>query len=472
MSFLPDAREIIQQLELYHQQSISMQASAINQLPLADLVSAMDLEKWAKNGGLTGEHLLKFTEKYLSATTRLHHPGFLAHQCAAPHYGSALASMIDGFTNNPMNIYEMGPAAASIEYFVINWMLEKVGWAPAPYPPNRMDPQKITGGGVLTHGGSLANLTALIAARTKMAPSVWDTGNPPDLALLASPENHYSITRAAGILGMGQKSIYHLEVDQNGVIRPDKLDKAYIRMKEDGKRAIALVANACSTAAGLYDPIREIAQFCRENDIWLHIDGAHGASALLSEKYRHLLDGIELADSLSWDAHKMMQTTSLCTAVLVRDVATLERAFQQEASYLFHEKEEPGIDFIERTVECTKAGLGLKFFMVLGCLGEKGLAHFIDRQYDLALECYEYIRQIPGFECPVRPQANILCFRVDGDDERQLFIRDQLIAEGKYYLSTSDFGGRRCLRLSLMSPQTTLRTIQDLVSEIRSLTGI
>jgi len=319
-----------------------------------------------------------------------------------------------------MAIYEMGPAAAAIEFFVINWMLEKVGWSPSP-SPRQADPNAVYGGGVLTHGGSLANLTALLAARARLAPETWNDGAPADLALLAPAESHYSVARAAGIMGLGRGSIYSLPVDEKGRILPDRLGEVFQRARDDGKRPFALVANACSTAVGLYDPLEEIAHVCREqHGVWFHVDGAHGASALVSPTLRRLLTGVALADSLVWDAHKLMRTPTLCAAVLVRDARTLDAAFQQEASYLFHDKEEPGFDFIHRTVECTKAGLGLRFFAVLAALGERGLAEYVERQFALASDAYRYISSQRGFECPVEPQANILCFRISGTDEQQL----------------------------------------------------
>jgi L-2,4-diaminobutyrate decarboxylase len=327
------------------------------------------------------------------------------------------------------------------------------------------------GGGVLTHGGSLANLTALAAARSRIAPEAWEEGNPGDLVLLVSPQNHYSISRAAGILGLGQKQVRLVEVDERGVILADRLPATVARLKAEGKRVQAVVANACSTAVGQYDPLREIGQFCRAEGLWLHVDGAHGASALVSARLRTLLDGVELADSLVWDAHKMLRTPTLCAAVLVRDGRTLDQAFQQEASYLFHEKEQPGFDFIHRTVECTKAGLGLRLFMVMAALGEPGLASYVERQYDLAAEAYAYLQQQPDLECGVAPQANILCFRTSGADEQQLWLRDQLICEGDFHISTTDFNGKRYLRLSFMNPDTTLEDVKHLVAAIRRLSG-
>ena len=468
MSFLADAEIVITALENYYRESISKQKPVINQIPLETLISDLDLSAHVQDGRLSGQRLAQFLKKYLESTTRLLHPAYLAHQVGTSHYAGALAALIDGFTNNPMAIYEMGPGAASIEWFIINWLLEKVGWLPQPL---RMpdSPDRVFGGGVLTHGGSLANLTVLLAARSKMAPQAFQEGNPRDLVLLAPAESHYSIARAAGIMGLGRNAVYPLTVDEKGVVVPDKLPQVYARLKAEGKSVFAVIANGCSTAAGLYDPIREIGEFCNAHDLWFHIDGAQGAGALLSQKHKNLLNGVELADSLIWDAHKLMRTPALCTAVLVKDFRTIDRAFQQEASYLFHEKEQPGFDFIHRTVECTKSGLGLKWFFVLAALGEQGLEKHVDDQFELAKQAYGYIESQPEFDCAAKPQSNILCFRLTGSDQLQLDIRDKLIAEGEFYLSTTAFGGQRFLRMVFNHPHTNLDDIKQLIQSIRNL---
>lgn len=463
MSFLSDARIVSRALNRFHRLSIKRRGRVISQVPIEDLVAALDLKDFTGQGGLRGRKLARFMGRYLESSTRLHHPAYMAHQVAVPAYAGALAALVDGFTNNAMAIYEMGPAAAAIEFFVLNWMIEKVGWVPAPYP-RESSGTAAHAGGVLTHGGSLANLTALLAARTRLAPDSWEKGCPGDLAVLAPAESHYSVARAVGLLGIGGDALYPLEVDVNGRIVPDRIPAAFARVKVDGRRPMALVANACSTAVGLYDPLVEIAEACRAHGVWLHVDGAHGASALLSERHRGLLRGVEAADSLVWDAHKLMRTPTLCAAVLVRDSRMLDGAFQQEASYLFHDKEQPGVDFIHRTVECTKAALGLRFFAVLGSLGEHGLARYVERQFALAREAYAFIVSLPEFECPVEPEANILCFRIRGDDALQIAVRDALIAEGSFYLSTAELNGRRCLRAAFMNPDTSLQ-------DVRSMTG-
>jgi L-2,4-diaminobutyrate decarboxylase len=483
MSFARDARIVARQLAHYYRESRAARVPVIDQRPLEGIVRELELAELASRGGLSGARLRRFLRSYLERTTRLHHPAYLAHQVAVPHPSGSLGSLVDGFTNNAMAIYEMGPAAAAIEYFLINWLLGKVGWAPAPYPggtppypgapaPYPGAPEQPSGpghgGGVLTHGGSLANLTALIAARSRLAPEVWEQGNPAGLALLAPAASHYSVARAAGILGLGHRAIYELETDERGVIRPERLPAAWERLTGDGRRAVALVANACSTALGLYDPLEEIAEFCAAHGVWLHVDGAHGAGALLSPELAPRLRGVQRADSLVWDLHKLARAPTVCAAVLVRDAASLDRAFQQEASYLFHQKDQPGFDFIHRTVECTKAGLGLRFFAVLGAMGERGLAAYVEALHRITREAFQLIRSQPDFECAAEPQSNILCFRLKADDERQMALRARILAEGSFYLSTAEHAGRRWLRLVFMNPDTGLAEVRRLLARLRA----
>ncbi len=481
--FAPDAHATVDALDAYYRESVTGRPPVIHQERLGRTIEQLGLATLVREGGLAGPRLETFVRDYLATTTRLHHPGFLAHQVAAPHPTGSLAGLIDGFTNNAMAIYEMGPGAASIEFFVVNWMLEKVGWRPAPIegggtfsPPDGGDStsQSTTddrpiGGGVLTHGGSLANLTALLAARRQAAPESWRTGTPNDLVLFAPAVSHYSIARAAGILGLGQDAVWPLEVDERGATIAERLPAALEAARSAGKRPLAVVANACNTPVGVYDPLRPIGEFCRAHGIWLHVDGAHGASALVSPTHRRLLDGIDLADSLTWDAHKMLRAPTLCAALLVRDHRTIDGAFQQEASYLFHEKEQPGVDFAHRTVECTKAGLGLKVFMVLAALGERGLAEYVDHEYALTQLAYEYVVAQPDLDCAVRPESNILCFRVAGGDGRQLRIRDALNEEGSFYLSSTVFRGRRYLRMVVINPETSFADIERCIERVREV---
>jgi L-2,4-diaminobutyrate decarboxylase len=418
----------------------------------ATVAAKLNLHRLLRDGGLDAATFPAWLRDYLDESVRLHHAGYMAHQISPPDVGGALADIVHAVADQPMSIYEMGSGAASVELAVVDWMVEKVGWS---VPES---------GGVLTHGGSLANMTALLAARAHAAPDAWKHGVDGSLAILAPPSAHYSVARAAGMMGLGEDAVVPLDVDALGRIDVVALPDALQRL--GGRTPIALVAGACATTTGLYDDLRAIAHFCRAHGIWFHVDGAHGASALLSVKHRGLLDGIELADSVIWDAHKMLRTTALCAAVLVRRSADLPQAFQQHATYIDFSNAE-GVDVIDRQVECTKAELGLKVFLSLAFAGEQGAAGYVEDQYAKALALWRMVRERPGFSAPYRPQSNILCFRYCGAD--QLAIREELLGRGDFYLTSAEIDGVRHLRVSLMSPatdETTLAAMLDAIEDV------
>ncbi|NER15224.1 diaminobutyrate decarboxylase [Leptobacterium flavescens] len=462
---------VLERLSDFLSQSQSGNTKVLIQRPPAEVADNLELEKFIRNGTLSAGNIDELLSKYLDNTQHLHHPQFIGHQAAAPHVASSISDMIHGVVNNPMAIYEMGPAAAVMEKVVINWMLEKVGWFGAE-KLSETDPRKTGGGGILTHGGSMANLTAMLAARAKADPDAWTDGTSNDLVVMGPEVSHYSISRAISIMGMGSKAMVPIKVNEQEVLDPDNLYPVYNRLKEEGKRVMAVIANGCATSTGLYDPIEEVGQFCRENDLWYHVDGAHGAVALLSPKEKHLLKGVELADSLTWDAHKMLQTSALCAAVLVKDHKNLDNTFRQKGSYIFFEKEQLGIDSISNAIECTKSGLGTKLFWALAGEGEEGMKQFIEGRYNVTKDFYELIQAHPDFECPCYPESNILCFRYTKyglDNSFQLALRNELVKRGDFYITTAVVNGERYLRLSVMNKHTAVENIQKLMDEVEGI---
>src|SRR5437867_1954668 len=218
--FRYDGTMVLRMLAKYLKTSRSGRGPSVKMRPPAELAKELRLQKWIRDGGLQARELERFLQEYLDHTTRMHHPGYMAHQVSAPHPAAALADLIHGLTNNPMAIFEMGPAAATLEVAVIDWMLERVGWQPAIGCEEAREGE-VRAAGVLTHGGSLANLTALLAARARAAPEAWEQGTPRDLAVLAPECAHYSIARAVSILGLGSRAIVPVDVDEREVVVPE-----------------------------------------------------------------------------------------------------------------------------------------------------------------------------------------------------------------------------------------------------------
>jgi len=465
------SRLVLDELRAYQSASERGDTHVVLQKEGDDLAAQMGLAKWIRGGGLNADNVQAFLTPYLENSQHMHHPGFIGHQVAVPHEGAAIADMIHGVINNPMAVYEMGPTASVIERVVVNWMLEKAGWFTGAI--DGFAPSANNGAGVLTHGGSLANLTAVLAARARAFPSAWQEGTPSNLAVIAPAATHYSLARAVSIAGLGQNALCYAPVNELDVLQPEKLEETYRQAVDAGKTVFMVSANACTTATGLYDPIDEVAEFCEAHNLWLHVDGAHGGSVLLSDKERHLMKGISRADSLTWDAHKMMRTSALCAAILFKDQKSMLGTFHQDASYIFYGDDQIGFDVGPYAVECTKSALGAKLFWVLAMDGEQGLAAFVEKQYADTRAFYELINAQPDFTCPYKPEANILCFKYDGVDgnDAQLALREKLLARGNFYITTAVVGGVRYLRLSVMNPLTSVETIKKLLEDIRALQG-
>jgi L-2,4-diaminobutyrate decarboxylase len=462
-SFRRDGHRIVDRLADY------LRRAASGSLPVLPAASPDDARANfpADLGATPREDLDALAERVIESAQHLHHPRYVGHQVTPPLPRAALFELVSALLNNSMAVFEMGPGGTAMEDAVIRTFARALGFGDGAR-------------GVLTSGGSIGNLTALLAARrAKAPPDVWAEGlaGTPPLAVLASRDAHYSIARAAAIAGLGEQAIVPVAIDPRRRMRPDALGDAFDRARHAGRTPIAVVASAGATPTGSFDPLVPIAEFCAARGLWLHVDGAHGASAALSPRHRHLLEGIERADSVVWDAHKMMMMPALVTAVLFREGRSSYEAFAQDASYLFHgaDAEEPWFDVGRRTLECTKRMLSLPLYACLRTLGTAPFAEYVERTFALGRRLYERLAEAPDFEAPVEPEANIVCFRymsstlthmadVDALQER---IRKRVVASGRYYFVQTRLDDRLYLRTTLMNPATTDDDLAGLLGAIR-----
>jgi L-2,4-diaminobutyrate decarboxylase len=402
----------------------------------------------------------------LSGSNHLHHPRYVGHQVTAPVPLAALCDAVSSLLNNGMAVYEMGPVATAMERNVLRWMAARLGL------PGSTD-------GVLTSGGSLGNLTALLAARqAKAGYDAWNEGAHagPPLTVLVAKTAHYCVARSARIMGWGEGGVTPVAVDEHFRLRPESLDAALKTATLAGRKVIAVVASAGSTATGAFDPLEQVADFCERHGLWFHVDGAHGASAALSPAYRHLVRGIERADSVVWDAHKGLLMPALVTAVLFRDGARSFEAFAQEASYLFHgEAERPWSDVALRTMECTKEMMALKVYACLAVLGTRLFSDAVTESYDQARRFAQRLSAAGDFEVAVPPDCNILCFRHTPEhvppaewDALQGRLRERLVTRGDFYLVQTKLPKGVYLRVTLINPLTTDADLDAMMDALRA----
>jgi L-2,4-diaminobutyrate decarboxylase len=325
---------------------------------------------------------------------------------------------------------------------------------------------------VLTSGGALGNLTALLAMR-QSAPDAdtWDGGTPHRLAVLAGEHAHYSIERAVRIMGWGRHGLVPVPADEAFRLRASALEDSWSAATRAGLRVIGVVANACSTATGTYDPLDEIAGFCEARGLWLHVDAAHGAPALLSPTYRSRLAGIERASSVVWDGHKMMLMPLLVTGVLFRDRAAGARAFNSPRVPYLHEAD--GADELSlQTLECSKPALGFPLYAALSLYGTEAFGAYVTATFDLARRFASLIEASGDFELATPPDANIVCFRYTGArgdmDATQVRARRAVVADGSFYLVQTRLPAGVFLRATLINPFTAEPDLAELLAVIRA----
>ncbi len=458
-SFRKDGHQLVDLLADYLQDCISQKEMLVlpwidPEMHHADWKEFLDKKSTPK----------EFYQKFLDQSNHLHHPNYIGHQVVPPLPIAALSDLMATFSNNGMAIYEMGPAATAIERNVIEWLLNFFGWDE-------------NANGLLTSGGSLGNLTGLLAARQAVKEyDVWESGVAGDLAVMVSAESHYSVDRSVRIMGLGDKGIIKLPVDNQHRIKVDLLPNIFNQAKSQGKIVMALVGNACSTSTGIYDHNDEMADFCSKNKIWFHIDGAHGGAAIISEKYKYLTKGIEKADSVVIDFHKMMLTPALTTAVIFKNGKTSYEAFTQKASYLLNKKGEINwYDGAGRTIECTKKAMGLKVYLMIKTYGTELFSSYVDQTYDLAREFADLINKTPNFELATYPDSNIVCFRLlsegTSDDKLNVInsnIREQIKLDGTFYIVQTMVNGKIYLRITIMNPFTDMEILKGLIKKIIS----
>jgi L-2,4-diaminobutyrate decarboxylase len=292
---------------------------------------------------------------------------------------------------------------------------------------------------------------------------------------------HYAVTRAIGELGIGLRNGIPVPT-RNFRMDTDALVTTLDRLASEGRAVMAVVATAGSTPVGAFDDLETIGRLCEARGLWLHVDGAHGASALLSTRHRHRVAGLRYARTIAWDPHKAMLLPLSAGMVLARHEHDLDQAFAQRAPYLFHGQGSERVwDQGVRSFQCSRRADALKLWVAIERHGSDGIGLLYDRLCDVAMHLYQAVREHPAFEAVHEPECNILCFRYVGDgttpdaalDELNFSLRQRYNRSGRGWITTTVLDGRRMLRVTVMNPRTGPAHVEallaGLVDEARSL---
>ncbi|HET7231037.1 MAG TPA: aminotransferase class V-fold PLP-dependent enzyme [Longimicrobium sp.] len=394
----------------------------------------------------------------LGTMSHNNHPRFFAY---VPGPGNFVGAMADALASgfNPFNgawVTASGPAQA--ELVTVDWLRAACG-----LPED--------GGGAFVSGGSMANLTALAVARDRR----FGRGDFSRAVIYTGDQVHSSIARGARVLGFAPERLRVLPSDHAFRMDVAALERAMEQDARDGLVPFAVVASAGTTNTGAVDPLPQIGQLCRRAGAWLHVDGAYGAAAALTERGRALLCGLGEADSLSMDPHKWLFQPYECAVILVRDARSLRDTFREVPEYLKDsDLSTEEVNFRDWGVQLTRGFRALKLWLSIQTFGMAAFRAAIDWGIHLAEVAEDELRQSAEWEILTPAQLGIITFRhrprrIDDDtalDAHQRAVTAEVTRSGWAMLSTTELRGRAALRLCTINPRTTEDDVRETIRRL------
>ncbi|MEO8295892.1 MAG: aminotransferase class V-fold PLP-dependent enzyme [Gemmatimonadota bacterium] len=446
---------------------VSRHLSTLRQQPVFTTLTRVEAERLvsgpAPESGRDFEGLLDIlNERVFAHTAREPHPGFLAYVPSCPTFPAVLGDWLAAGFNCFGGAWTVAAGPSAVELTVLDWFR---GWLGMPHGT----------GGLLTSGGSAATVTALVAARHAAVQE--EPARLERAVIYTSSQAHSSVVRAAWIAGVPRANVRSIEVDAGFRMDTDALVAAIAEDRRRGLLPFAVVASAGTTNTGSVDPLSRIADICAAESIWYHIDAAYGGFAILTDRGRALLAGIERADTVTLDPHKWLFVPFECGCLLARDPTRLRDAFRILPEYL-RDVETNGeeVNFADYGEQLTRSTRALKVWLPVQFFGVGALRSAIDTGINLAKHAETLMRADPFFEILSPAQLGITCFRIhpDGiDDDAKLDVLNQRINEkvnalGQHFISSTRLNGRFSLRICVLGFRTTERDIDELVESLRS----
>ena len=357
--------------------------------------------------------------------------------------------------SHDVNVAVSAGAADLLEAQTIRWVGQFVGFSEDAR-------------GLLAAGGTIANLTALTAAREHALPGVRQEGvGGHRLALYCSVEAHYSVRRAAEVLGIGGANVRSIPIDAQRRMDPAACAAAIDHDRAAGTIPIAVVATAGTTLTGAVDPLDALADICAARNVWLHVDGAYGLPAAATRRAGERFAGLHRADSATVDAHKWLYVPKSCSVLLVHDAAELERTFSHFEGYIPHGVQ---LHAVDRTLEYSRPLSALKLWLAFRTHGARAIRAAIDRNLAEATMLAELLRADPRYELLMDPPLSVVCFRSRiADDAHTRALADAVAADGRLLIAPALADGATWLRACFVNHRTTeedVRAVPQVVGEV------
>jgi aromatic-L-amino-acid decarboxylase len=411
-----------------------------------------DLAQPPPRGGVPMSKLLATLETAAGKGFDTANPGFVGYIPGGGLYAAAIGDFLACVVNRYTGVAQPAPALVQLEATVLRWLCDLFGL-----------PR--TAQGVLTPGGSMSTLSAIVAARTTRLGEDFRRA-----ALYVSDEVHHSVAKAAQIAGLPAGAVRVVASDAGLRLDPNALRAAIADDRQRGDRPFLVVASAGTINAGMVDPLDAIADVATQEDLWYHVDAAYGGFFQLTQRGKAAFRGIERADTITLDPHKGMFLPYGTGCLLARDGEALRRSHEVGADYLPRPYDDPALpDFSSYSPELTRDFRGLRLWLPLYLHGIDAFVRALDEKLDLTATIYQQLRALPLLEVPWPPDLSLVAFRPgDGGDEQAERLLAAIHASGRVWLSTAQIRGRTYLRICILSHRSRPDRITELVDIVRS----
>ncbi|MBF0657862.1 aspartate aminotransferase family protein [Psychrobacter sp. NG25] len=423
--------------------------------------------------------LADIQSKFLPSCVSTANANCLAHLHPPTLVIGQIAEMIIAATNQSMDSWNQSPAATYIEKDLIHWLCQRCGFD--DISGALFDEQTVhNAGGVFTSGGTQSNLMGLLLARNRFYKAKGVDVQKDGLMgqsvgkILCSDQAHFSIEKNAALLGLGQKSVIKVATDASGAMLMSDLQHQIDKLGADN--VMAIIATAGTTDLGAIDPLMTIGKICRDSQIWLHVDAAWGGALLLSQRYQHLIEGLNQADSITLDFHKHFFLPISCGAFLLRDNRNFE-SIRHHSEYLNSaDDEQDNIpNLVTYSLQTTRRFDALKLWMALDLLGTDDYAALIDNCLDTAKQAAQLIDANENFVLVHEPIISSVLFYFTPKDttlsDEQLaqlnrHIAQALLVNNIANVATTQFEQRLCLKFTILNPNTQINDIADIIEQM------
>lgn len=390
--------------------------------------------------GINLEQINDILQSLYSTSMNPANPQYIGHMDSIPALTSIIGDMVASTINNNLLSLEMSPFLTRLEYQLIKQFATLFGLPESA-------------GGVFLSGGSLSNLQALVVARNSFKGNIALS----KLVIFVSEHAHVSIQKAAMVMGLRAESVIKITTNSKYQMDVANLELQIKKQQEQGNLPLAIVATAGTTVTGSIDPLESIANLARTYGIWLHVDAIYGGALIFSDKYKHLLSGIEMADSIAFNPQKWLYIAKTCSMVLFRGFNGMVDNFRINTPYM--KEQDELINFGEISIQGSRHAESLKLWLSLLNFGINGYRELIGESYFLTQRLLELVKSRKYLELLTEPDTNLVCFRLNNGsqslDELNLELQQYLLRQGNFFVSIPKFKNQNWLRVVILNPFTT-----------------